>query len=48
MFDGVEHVSPASLPGMYERTLSIYTFSKIYAMTGLRLGYVAARDAQAA
>lgn len=46
VFDGVEHVSPASLPGMYERTISLYTFSKSYAMTGLRLGYVAARDAQ--
>jgi aspartate aminotransferase len=44
-FDGVEHVSPASLPGTYERTISLYTFSKTYAMTGLRLGYVAARDA---
>jgi aspartate aminotransferase len=44
-FDGVAHVSPASLPGMYERTISLYTFSKTYAMTGLRLGYVAARDA---
>ena len=37
---------PASLPGMYERTISLYTFSKTYAMTGLRLGYVAAKDAQ--
>ena len=37
VFDG-EHVSPASLPGMYERTIPIYTFSKSYAMTGLRLG----------
>jgi len=45
VFDGAEHVSPASLPGMYERTISIYTFSKTYAMTGLRLGYVAAKDA---
>jgi aspartate/methionine/tyrosine aminotransferase len=40
VFDGVEHVSPASLPGMYERTISVYTFSKSYAMTGLRLGYL--------
>jgi len=46
IFDGAEHVSPASLPGMYERTISLYTFSKTYAMTGLRLGYVAAQDAQ--
>jgi aspartate/methionine/tyrosine aminotransferase len=44
VFDG-EHVSPASLPGMYERTISLFTFSKSYAMTGLRLGYVAAQDA---
>ena len=39
-----EHVSIASLPGMYERTIPIYTFSKSYAMTGLRLGYFAIRD----
>ena len=45
-FDGAEHVSPASLPHVYERTVSVYTFSKSYAMTGLRLGYVAARDAR--
>jgi aspartate aminotransferase len=45
VFDGAEHVSPASLPGMYERTLSMFTFSKSYAMTGLRLGYVATKDA---
>ncbi|MCU1381537.1 MAG: hypothetical protein JWL71_234 [Acidobacteria bacterium] len=44
VFEG-EHVSIASLPGMYERTLPLYTFSKSYAMTGLRLGYVAIRDA---
>jgi aspartate aminotransferase len=46
VFDGAEHVSAASLPGMYDRTISLYTFSKTYAMTGLRLGYVAAKDAQ--
>jgi len=40
VFEG-EHVSPASLPGMYERTVPVYTFSKTYAMTGLRLGYAA-------
>lgn len=43
VFDG-EHVSIASLPGMYERTIPIYTFSKTYAMTGLRLAYVAVKD----
>jgi aspartate/methionine/tyrosine aminotransferase len=46
VFDAASHVSIASLPGMYERTISIYTFSKTYAMTGLRLGYVAAKDAR--
>jgi aspartate aminotransferase len=45
VFEG-EHVSPASLPGAYEKTLSMFTFSKSYAMTGLRLGYVAAADAK--
>jgi aspartate aminotransferase len=44
VFDGAEQVSIASLPGMYERTLPVYTFSKTYAMTGLRLGYVAVND----
>jgi aspartate aminotransferase len=40
LFDGAEHVSLASLPGMAERTISIYTMSKTYAMTGWRVGYV--------
>jgi len=46
LFDDAEHVSPASLPGMYARTISFFTFSKSYAMTGLRLGYVVAHDPQ--
>jgi aspartate aminotransferase len=44
VFEG-EHVSIASLPGMYDRTIPFYTFSKSYAMTGLRLGYAAIKDA---
>ncbi len=44
VFDGERHVSIASLPGMYNRTISVYTFSKSYAMTGLRLGYFAIKD----
>ena len=40
VFDGRKHVSLASLPGMAERTLSVYTFSKSYAMTGWRVGYM--------
>src|SRR5712691_7952202 len=43
VFEG-EQVSIASLPGMYERTIPVYTFSKSYAMTGLRLGYLAIED----
>jgi aspartate aminotransferase len=40
VFDGSTHVSLASLPGMAARTLSVYTFSKSYAMTGWRVGYM--------
>ena len=43
VFEG-EHISIASLPGMYERTIPLYTFSKTYAITGLRLAYIAVRD----
>jgi aspartate/methionine/tyrosine aminotransferase len=39
LYDGVEHVSIASLPGMPERTIVLDGFSKTYAMTGWRLGY---------
>ncbi len=39
--DGNQHVSIATLPGMAERTLTFNGFSKAYAMTGWRLGYVA-------
>ena len=39
-----EHVSIASLPGMAERTISCYTFSKSYAMTGWRIGYAVAEE----
>src|SRR6185436_4782753 len=39
LFDGIRHVSIASLPGMAERTVSVFTFSKSYAMTGWRVGY---------
>jgi len=42
VFEG-EHVSIASLNGMKDRVVSIFTFSKTYAMTGWRLGYAVAR-----
>jgi aspartate aminotransferase len=40
IYDGEPHVSPASLPGMEERTLSVFTLSKTFSMTGWRAGYV--------
>src|SRR5579863_10382633 len=39
-----EHVSIASLPGMAERTITAFTFSKTYAMTGWRAGYAVAKE----
>ena len=44
VFDGRKHLSLASLPGMHDRTVSVFTFSKTYAITGLRLGYLVAND----
>lgn len=41
---GQKHVSIAALPGMKERTVLIGGLSKSYAMTGWRLGYVAASE----
>jgi len=41
IYDGHEHLSLAAFPGMAERTLTVNGFSKAYAMTGWRLGYVA-------
>lgn len=38
VYDGTEHVSIASLPGMKERTITLGGFSKAYSMTGWRLG----------
>ncbi len=40
LFDGRKHFSIASLPGMKERTISIFGFSKSYAMTGWRIAYI--------
>jgi aspartate/methionine/tyrosine aminotransferase len=44
VFDGHEHVSLASLEGMHDRTASMFTFSKTYAATGLRLGYLVLKN----
>ena len=44
IWDGGRHVSIASLPGMRERTIISSSFSKTFAMTGWRLGYVIADE----
>jgi aspartate/methionine/tyrosine aminotransferase len=44
LYDGAEHVSIASIPGMAERTITLDGFSKTYAMTGWRMGYAIVPD----
>ncbi|MDI6730779.1 MAG: pyridoxal phosphate-dependent aminotransferase [Candidatus Altarchaeum sp.] len=44
IYDNEEHFSIASIPEMKERTITVNGFSKSYAMTGLRLGYVVANE----
>lgn len=41
---GTKHCSPASIEGMRERTIVVNGFSKAFAMTGWRLGWMAAPD----
>ena len=41
LFDGHRHISIGSFDGMAERTVSAFTLSKSYAMTGWRVGYTA-------
>ena len=43
LYDGNKHVSPASIDGMFERTVTINAMSKLYSATGFRLGYVVAK-----
>ena len=40
VYDGAEHICPATLPGMRERTIVISGFSKSYSVTGWRVGFV--------
>ncbi len=44
IFEGSEHLSIGSLPGMKGRTITLNGFSKSYAMTGWRVGYLAAPE----
>jgi len=45
IYDDFEHVSIASFPGMWERTITLNSFSKCYGMTGWRVGYIVASKA---
>ncbi len=40
VYDGQRHVSPASLPGIADRTITISGFSKVFSITGWRVGYL--------
>jgi aminotransferase len=42
VYGGARHISPATLPGLKERTIVIAGFSKTFSVTGWRLGYVTA------
>ena len=44
VYDGVKNYSIASLDGMFERTITMNGFSKTFAMTGWRLGFVVAPE----
>nr|WP_198137400.1 pyridoxal phosphate-dependent aminotransferase [Roseibium aggregatum] len=45
LYDSAEHVSIASLDGMDDRTVTLFAFTKSYAMDGWRLGYMVAPKA---
>ena len=42
VYDGAEHISIGSVQGMEDRTITVNGFSKAFAMTGWRIGYVVA------
>jgi len=44
IYDGIEFVSPATLPGMWERTVSVFSISKGIGLSGFRVGYLVADD----
>ena len=44
LYDGRQHVSPASLDGMADRTITINAFSKTFSVTGMRVGFLSANE----
>jgi aspartate aminotransferase len=45
LYDDAQHISIASLPGMAERTITLFAFTKSFAMDGWRIGYLTAPKA---
>jgi aminotransferase len=43
IYDGLKHISPASIDEMFERTITLNAMSKLFSATGFRLGYVVAK-----
>jgi aspartate/methionine/tyrosine aminotransferase len=43
-FDNHDHISIATLPDMFQQTISVFTFSKIFMFAGLRLGYAVGNE----
>ena len=43
VYDGARHISPATIPGLKDRCVTIGGYSKTYAITGWRIGYAACR-----
>lgn len=48
LYDGHRHISPATLDGMAERTITISGFSKTFSITGWRIGYAVCAERWAA
>lgn len=44
IYDGIEYVSPATLPGMWERTVTVFSISKGMGLSGFRVAYIVAED----
>jgi aspartate/methionine/tyrosine aminotransferase len=44
IYDGIEFVHPATLPGMWERTVTVCSISKGIGLSGFRIGYIYADD----
>lgn len=48
LYDGLHHISIASLDGMWDRTITINSISKTYSLTGWRVGWIIAPEKQTA